>query len=367
MSSKDINKQLVERFRHIYQLDGFVSENEALDIMAENNLRLDEIEKLTGQLLSMGILILSDQGDVDEDRNELEYERSQINYEQLFSDVVRIDPTLMNFIKEVRMIKPPQYREWMNLLTQAKAGNQYAYDRIIEMYLKVVIRLAFWFNKNYDAPLDECIQEGAMGLMRAIEKYETGTNQPFITYASWWIRQRISRKLCFTPTPLVYFPMHIREILYTVYDMVNQHSCAFCEGTIACPSLVRSVADELDESLEKAEQYLRYFNMTFSIHLLDKEEDSDFGALEEELDSILFSHYFRVYFDRLINQPVGRKNGLSQREIQIILLRYGLYDGNTRTLEEIGQIFEISRERVRQIEVKAFRHLRRAHAKLEMY
>ena len=282
--------------------------------------------------------------------------RSQTDYDLLFDTVIDIDPGLSVFINEVRQIRPPQHREWINLMPHAKSGNRYAYERIIEMYLRNVVKIALWHHDKYGAPLAEAVQDGCIGLMIALEKFELGKQDSFITYAPWWIRQVIERNMSFSPSPLFSFSVVMRQDLFSTYEIILDHWCQTCSSSNVCPALVEEVKEKLRCSKKSAELYIRCFSESISVEaeLTAGNEQcfTDDRQFEEELFSMLMDESLKNRMATLFEVV------LTDQEREVLFLRYGLSDGKQRTLQEVGQEIGLTRERIRQVEQKAFRKLR---------
>lgn len=177
-----------------------------LDVIDRLELPLDDVDRISGQLLSVGCIIkeTNEQISVEESKEDFS-DRSKLDYEVIYAEVLALDPSLAEYIKCLRQIRPPALRETENLIYQAKNGNEYAKTRIVTMYLKVVVRIALWASKKYKIPVEDAIQNGNIGLVIAVGKFESLSDNKFSTYAPWWIRQIISREAP-TVNPLIYFP-----------------------------------------------------------------------------------------------------------------------------------------------------------------
>lgn len=165
-----MHEGIIEKLYQEYTVHGFISEDYIFDVLEENRISLFDVEYICDHLLTKGVVIRNEALTDDE---EDEYDRSNVNYEEVFSEILEIDDTFTDFIEYIRGIKPPQRREWMNLMPQVRLKNAYARNRIFEMYMKVAVRIALIHAKKYHLSLDETIQNAMMGLYVSIDKYET--------------------------------------------------------------------------------------------------------------------------------------------------------------------------------------------------
>lgn len=325
-----------------YQTDGFITEDEALSLMIKYELPLSDVERITEQLLIMGVLIRDEPDDLDDPDDG--YDRTRTDYNEIFSRVTEIDPGLTEFIEEVKIIQAPQHREWINLLPQAKAGNEYAYNRIFQMYLRNVIKIALWHHDKNDTPLADAIQDGCIGLMAAIEKFEYGKQDLFTTYAPWWIQQVISRNFMDTART-IRIPVHMHETTKKISRIIKQMS-----KKLGYKPSIQEIALALDETEEKLQEILMLTQEAVSLDGFNEYELSDDG----DFSQLMFEN---VCYDALSLTIEQLLETLKPREAEILTLRFGLRTGEPMTLEEVGQIYNVTRERIRQIEAKAIRRL----------
>lgn len=348
-----MHEGIIEKLYQEYTVHGFISEDHIFDVLEENGISLFDVEYICDHLLSKGVIIRDD-APVDED--EEEYDRSNIDYEEVFREVLEIDDTFTDFIEYIRGIKPPQHREWMNLMPQVKLNNTYARNRIFEMYMKVAVRIALVHSKRYQLPLDETIQNAMMGLHISIDKYENARQENFATYFPLWVRQYIMRDAQ-TLNPSVYFPTHVKEKLFAIYDNMEDYFGEVEDRTEPGIELLQSIATELECSLDEARQLFDYLVPFESIEeLMENEENeilfSDDGVGYENMVA-------RVENDSDADFLFEKMATLTIREQEVLRLRYGIGRDRAYTLEEVGNEFCVTRERVRQIEAKAMRKLRK--------
>lgn len=345
-------QNFVELLFNIYKDKGFVSTDTVFEVLNSADMSLDAVDRICDELLSMGVIIRDDPADFSDD-DDSEYDRGKADYEQLYDEVLLLEPELKPLIDALRQIQPPQHREWKTLMPQAQAGNTFAQNRLCEMYLRTVLNLSYSIANKYSLPIADTFQEGIIGLLTAIVKFNPIDHDVFPTYFPLWVRQCIYRNIPFSPKPDAYFPAHVKEKLYSIFELVKSHNCELCSSEMHCPNLVQSIAETLECTPELAIQYLDYFIPTESLEQISEETPeamSDQGALsrlyDEQLDANDLSY--------LVRQELST---LKPRERRIIYLRYGFEDGIAHTLEEVGAEYGLTRERIRQIEAKVIHKL----------
>lgn len=350
-----MHEGIIEKLYQEYTVHGFISEDHIFDVLEENGISLFDVEYICDHLLSKGVIIRDDALTDDE---EDEYDRSNVDYEEVFSEVLKIDDTFSDFIEYIRGIKPPQHREWMNLMPQVKLKNAYARNRIFEMYMKVAVRIALVHAKRYHLPLDETIQNAMMGLHVSIDKYETARQENFASYFPLWVRQYIMRDAP-TLNPSVYFPIHIKDKLFAIYDNMEDYFGDIEDRTEPGIELLQSIATELECTLVEARRLFDYLAPYESIEELSENEEnellfSDDGIGYENMISLVERNFDTDDLQIKLSK-------LTYREQEVLRLRHGISYDHEYTLDEIGQKFCVTRERVRQIEAKALRKLRRRY------
>lgn len=349
----------VELLFNIYKDKGFVSTDTVFEVLNNAEMPLDAIDRICDELLSMGVIIRDDPADFSNE-DDGEYDRGKTDYEQLYNEVLSLEPDMKPLIDSLRKIQPPQNREWRMLMPQAQVGNTFARNRLCEMYLRTVLNISCSIAKQYDLSIADTFQEGTIGLLTAIEKFNPLDQDVFPRYFPLWVRQCISRGIPFSPKPDAYFPVHIKDTLYSIYELVKKHYCKLCDTATYCPNLIQSIVMTLKCTPDLAIQYLDYFIPTESLEQVSEESPelvSDGGAQNLSYDEQLNTDEL----DDIVRKELST---LKPREQRIMFMRYGFEDGTVHTLEELGAEFGLTRERIRQIEAKVLRKLRHpSHSK----
>lgn len=286
-------------------------------------------------------------------------DRAILDYEVIYLRVLSLAPTIRPFIDYVRKIKPPQKMECQTLLPKAVEGDSRAIHRIVEMYLRGVIRIALNHSEKYKIPIEDTIQNGVTGLITAIEKYDSKIHNHFSTYYPLWVRQAIQREM---PVHLYtrYVPIHTHEKFLVIKDLGMEHGLDLpTDYDLVDEYLLEQISQRLEVPFDTVDKYMRYFVSEFSLdEYLDEMEEPE--TLQDE---VLTYDDCDDWINQIQNQTRQQAvekalRSLTLREERLVRLRYGFIDGNPHTLDEVGQLLNITGGRVRQIECKAIRKLR---------
>ena len=332
------------------------------DLMAleDMNLSSEETEKFYDRLESLGIDVLGDDAllPVDEDAlpelEELEeieeVTEEEMNETEAMADTFSTDDPVRMYLKEIGKVPLLTPEEEQDLAKRMAEGDEEAKRRMAEANLRLVVSIAKRYVGRGMLFLD-LIQEGNLGLIKAVEKFDYTKGYKFSTYATWWIRQAITRAIA-DQARTIRIPVHMVETINKVIRVSRQ----LLQELGHDPS-PEEIAAEMDMPVDKVREILKIAQEPVSLETpIGEEEDSHLGDFIPDEGASEPSE--AASFTLLQEQLVDVLSTLTPREEKVLKLRFGIEDGRPRTLEEVGKEFNVTRERIRQIEAKALRKLR---------
>lgn len=272
-----------------------------------------------------------------------------------------VDEPIKMYLREIGQIPLLSYEEEIEYAQRVLNGEEEAKQKLIESNLRLVVSIAKK-HTNRGLKMLDLIQEGNMGLMKAVEKFEYEKGFKFSTYATWWIRQAITRAIA-DQGRTIRIPVHMIETI----NKIKKESRIILQETGKEPT-AEELAEKLELPVEKVKSILEMNQDPISLETpVGSEEDSELGDfVEDDKFANPYDATTRVLLKEQLDEVLKT---LNEREEMVLRYRYGLDDGSQKTLEEVGKIFKVTRERIRQIEVKALRKLRHPsrRKKLEDY
>ena len=333
--------------------------NEFIDAKSEGNIANSDImkalEDIDYDIAQVDIENATPEDLESEDFKEIEQDAKSFdpneNMDKLFSqEGVAIDDPVRMYLKEIGKIPLLSPERETYLAEQITLGDKTAKDELIEANLRLVVSIAKRHVGKGMYFLD-LIQEGNLGLIKAVEKFDYSKGYKFSTYATWWIRQAITRAIA-DQARTIRIPVHMVETIHKVSRTSRQLLQEFGRE----PS-TEEIAESLGMTADKVREIMKIAQDPVSLETpIGEEEDSHLGDFVEDVDSPAPSD--SASYSLLREQLCNILHTLTPREEQVIKLRFGLEDGRARTLEEVGRVFKVTRERIRQIEAKALRKLR---------
>jgi len=321
---------------------GYLTPEEILSIYPEPEKKLDEIE----QLLGLGIEVANKKPKKPEARED----EDQLHKE--FADIkgMGVDDTVRMYLREIGKFPLLTSEEEIVLAKRIKTGDMRAKHKLVNSNLRLVVSIAKKYTGRGMLFLD-LVQEGNLGLIRAVEKFDYRKGYKFSTYATWWIRQAITRAIA-DQARTIRIPVHMIETI----NRLRKTSRILLQQLGHKPT-EKEIAQRARMSVDKVREIIRISQVPLSLEApVGDEESSRLGDFVEDHsiqapDDIVLQGLLRDDLEDVMNT-------LSERERTVLKLRFGLDDGHPRTLEEVGRVFNVTRERIRQIEAKALRKLK---------
>ena len=330
-------KEIIEGIISKYEKKGSISNSEFCDIMEKHDTSPVQMDEVYKALAEAGIQVIDEE------------QRNNEMYEQAMADVTLDDPVKM-YLKDIGKVPLLSADEEVELAKRMQENDAAAKKRLSEANLRLVVSIAKRYVGRGMLFLD-LIQEGNLGLMKAVEKFDYQKGFKFSTYATWWIRQAITRAIA-DQARTIRIPVHMVE---TINKLTRMQRVLLQElGREPTPA---EIAERMGVTEDRVREIQKIAQDPVSLETpIGEEEDSHLGDFIEDEKTTTPSD--SVAFTMLKEQLLSVLDTLTPREERVLRLRYGIDDGKPRTLEEVGKEFNVTRERIRQIEAKALRKLR---------
>lgn len=339
-SKMSIVKQLIDKGKK----SGALTYKEIMDTLEDVELTPDQIEKVYEILESMGVDVVGDVDDLNPEQ--LIHEDIEVS----IPEGVSVDDPVRMYLKEIGKVPLLSAEEEIELANRIEHGDQEAKKKLAEANLRLVVSIAKRYVGRGMLFLD-LIQEGNLGLLKAVEKFDYRKGFKFSTYATWWIRQAITRAIA-DQARTIRIPVHMVE---TINKLIRVERQLLQElGREPTPD---EIAKEMEMDVDKVREIMKIAQEPVSLETpIGEEEDSHLGDFIPDDDAPAPAE--AAAYTMLKEQLMDVLDTLTPREEKVLRLRFGLDDGRARTLEEVGKEFKVTRERIRQIEAKALRKLR---------
>ena len=344
-------KTLEEREKDLIKIGkekGYVTYEQLADSLKGLEVDSDTLDELYNKLVSNGIEIIASEDEANGDAKKAS-EVEILSDEDITKDMNINDPVRM-YLKEIGRISLLSTEEEMELSIRVANGDEEAAALLAESNLRLVVSIAKRYVGRGLLFLD-LIQEGNIGLMKAVEKFDYDKGYKFSTYATWWIRQAITRALA-DQARTIRVPVHMVETINKMSRIQRQMTLELNREPTE-----EELAEKMHTSVDKIREIYKISQEPVSLETpIGEEEDSHLGDFIKDERNVSPEEYAT---NEMLKDEISKVLlTLTEREEKVIRLRFGLEDGKSRTLEEVGQLFGVTRERIRQIEAKALRKLR---------
>ncbi len=355
--AREMAEMRISRLLEIGKKNGKLSSKELLDTLEELDLETEQVDRIYDTLEELGVDIAGDDFShladdslqVVEDLSDVQEEEEIVDPKVLAENYSVDDPVRM-YLKEIGRVNLLSSEEEIDLALRMSVGEEDAKQHLAEANLRLVVSIAKRYVGRGMQFLD-LIQEGNLGLLKAVEKFDHTKGYKFSTYATWWIRQAITRAIA-DQARTIRIPVHMVETINKVIRVSRQLLQEL--GREPTPE---ETAEELNMTVDKVREILKIAQEPVSLETpIGEEEDSHLGDFIPDVGASEPAE--AASFTLLKEQLVDVLSTLTPREATVLKLRFGIEDGRARTLEEVGKEFNVTRERIRQIEAKALRKLR---------
>lgn len=324
---------------------GMLAYKEIIDAFEEIEIEPEQIEKVYETLENLGIDIV---GDIEAEMEEIQLAEEDLDI--TVPEGISIDDPVRMYLKEIGKVPLLSADEEIYLAKRMENGDSEAKKKLAEANLRLVVSIAKRYVGRGMLFLD-LIQEGNLGLIKAVEKFDYRKGYKFSTYATWWIRQAITRAIA-DQARTIRIPVHMVETINKLIRVSRQ-----LLQELGKEPQPEEIAKEMNMPVEKVREIMKISQEPVSLETpIGEEEDSHLGDFIPDDDAPAPSE--AAAFTLLKEQLIDVLDTLTPREEKVLRLRFGLDDGRARTLEEVGKEFSVTRERIRQIEAKALRKLR---------
>lgn len=353
----DAKETVVQNLYSLYEKNGYITENQIFNQCDEYELSIFDTNFVSGKLIDLGVLISSDSSiksdspdeEVNDDDEEI-FDFSQTDYNIIYDYFLNNYPGMQSTIDFIKTIQPIQHGEIYKLIEQVRSGNNKAKEIVFYKNMRLGLKFAYAYRNKTAISLEDIFQEACIGILKAIDSYDPHIHTYFTSYCGRWIIQRIDRYIG-DHELLIRIPTNMLYSKFSKIDKIIEDN-----NFISQKQLISKISNEFNISESESEQMYYYYKINDILYFEEKYESVyewpifDKQYVEKIVETKLISEYI-----------IDVLNTLQERSSKILKLRYGFYNDRCYTLEEVGLYFNITRERIRQIENKALRQLSKSN------
>lgn len=345
-----LEKNIIDKISKLIQKGkekGFITDDDILHIFPDIEKRLDILEEIYNQAETSNLEIKSSHQFFEGDNEKLDLEMEK-----------ELPDSIQQYLKEINKYPLLSYEEEQELAKKAAKGDKEARERLIKSNLRLVVSIAkkYWHQKTNLSFMD-LIQEGNIGLTKAVDRFDWKKGYKFSTYATWWIRQAISRAIA-DHARTVRLPVHVVEMLYKLNKIKKE-----IQQILGREPTPEELAQQANLPVQKVRRLIQYAKETASLDApIAEGSELKIGDILQDETNMTPERY--AYYQTLKEALNEALKDLPEKERKVIELRFGLGDNEPKTLEEVGRIFGVTRERIRQIEIKILEKLKE-HEKIK--
>jgi RNA polymerase primary sigma factor len=350
----------LERLVELSTLQGYLTYDDIINESAA--LPVSEVDNLSEAIQLRGIIVYEKGPQIEQspgdDENVQDYSRT--DYAAIYEEILDLAPRLKPLIMLIQTFRAPQWGEVDQLVRQKAEGNQSARETLIKLYMRSALKIALSMTKLYELDIEDAVSAGFIGLIRAVDHYDPSGFSAFHSYAALWIKQGIQR-WCVPVWMDYYFPSHYKDKMYRSILKYNQYCAGKYEASQDLKLLVRRIAQETDLPEDDVDEDLaRYFTQKYGKLSLETIAEFELSHKRHDIPELVISD--EIYLESIYLKDLKLKiaellSSLPEREAQVIRMRNGIDYPSPMTLEEIGTLLAVTRERVRQIEKNGLRKL----------
>lgn len=351
----DKKRKVLELLLEERNKNGYLIVDQLLDYCDIWNLNLLESNWVSEQVSQRNIVFLEKEPEsISIQKDDEAEDRARVDYEIIYEKVIELDQGLKPLVETIKKIRPPQVGEFKELRDHIVEGNRFARKRLIEMYMRTVIKIALNTSQTFNLNISDAIQDGFLGLIQSVDSISDETSVVFQRNTNWCIYNAIKRGYINTKFKFR-LPVHLQEKFEPVVKRLEKKKCFECSKFGKCLQCENMVLKEFEQDKGRLETFRNLYYPAYPTEDLTDYLSED-KSLYEDLTINSTNEIIQKVQDEHLQNIL--KNELTPKELKILTERYGLEGSKALTLQEVGEEMGVTRERIRQIESRALRRLR---------